>query len=188
MATASTRSEIRVAHADNVVASAEILEAAAQWGALSGRPSWRPGSFAGLESTGISRLRDDLERYSLYVMRIDNDMVATFSLLESDALFWPAAGDEALYLHRFAVRRSAAGCGGHAIAWSVEEARRRGRDYLRLDCLAENQRIRRYYEGHGFAAVDERVIDAVRFSLYELPITPGIGSAIHGRDVFRLGR
>jgi hypothetical protein len=177
MSTASPRPEIRVAHADNVVASAEILEAAARWGALSGRPSWRPGSFAGLESTGISRLRDDLQHHSLYVMWIDNDTVATFSLLESDALFWPAAGDEALYLHRFAVRRSAAGCGDHAIAWSVAEARRRGRAYLRLDCLAENQRIRRYYECHGFAAVDERVIDAVRFSLYELPITPGAGSA-----------
>jgi ribosomal protein S18 acetylase RimI-like enzyme len=177
MTTASARAEIRVVHARNVVTSAEILEAAAQWGALSGRPSWRPGSFAGLESTGISRLRDDLERNSLFLVRLGNDAVATFSLLESDATFWPSAGDEALYLHRFAVRRSAAGCGGHAIAWSAEEAQRRRRDYIRLDCLAENQRIRRYYEGHGFAAVDERLIDEVRFSLYEMPVTAGAHSA-----------
>jgi GNAT superfamily N-acetyltransferase len=168
---ASTRPEIRVALAGNPVTSAEILEAAAGWGALCGRPSWAPGSFAGPDSTGMARLRNDLERNSLYLVWLDNIAVATFSLLESDALFWPSAGDEALYLHRFAVLRSAAGRGSHAIAWSVEETRRRGRDHLRLDCLAENQGIRRYYERHGFAAVDERVIEDVRFSLYELRVT-----------------
>jgi ribosomal protein S18 acetylase RimI-like enzyme len=178
---ASTRPEICVAPAHDVATSAEILEAASSWGALSGHPSWAPGSFAGLESTGVSRLRNDLERHSLYLLWLDNAAVATFSLLESDALFWPYAGDEALYLHRFAVLRSAAGCGGHAIAWSVEETRRRGRDYLRLDCLAENQGIRRYYERHGFARVDERVIDDVRFSLYELRV----GAAAHSTRTAR---
>jgi hypothetical protein len=163
--------EIRVAPAGNPVTSAEILEAAAGWGASCGRPSWTPGSFVGPDSIGMARLRNDLERNSLYLVWLDNAAVATFSLLESDSLFRPSAGDEALYLHRFAVLRSAAGCGGHAIAWSVEETRRRARDYLRLDCLAENQGIRRYYERHGFAAVGERVIDDVRFSLCELRVT-----------------
>lgn len=174
MTSASTRPEIRVAPAHDVATSAEILEAASWWGALSEHPSWTPGSFAGLESSGVARLRTDLERHSLYLVWLDNAAVATFSLLESDALFWPSAGDEALYLHRFAVLRPAAGCGGHAIAWCVEETRRRERGYLRLDCLAENQGIRRYYEGHGFAAVDERVIDDVRFSLYELRVTHAV--------------
>jgi GNAT superfamily N-acetyltransferase len=119
----------------------------------------------------VSRLRKDLESGSLYLVWLGDRPVATFSLLESDPMYWPAAGDDALYLHRFAVRRDAAGAGRRAVEWAVEEARRRGRDYIRLDCLAENPGIRRYYESCGFAAVDETVIDEVRFSLYELLVT-----------------
>jgi hypothetical protein len=118
----------------------------------------------------MTRLRSDLERNSLHLVWLGNRAVATFSLLESDALYWPAARDDALYLHRFAVRRDAAGAGRHAVEWVVGEARRRGRDYIRLDCLTENAGIRRYYERCGFAAVDETVIDEVRFSLYERPV------------------
>jgi GNAT superfamily N-acetyltransferase len=118
----------------------------------------------------VSRLRKDLASRSLYLVWRDDRPVATFSLLESDPMYWPSAGDDALYLHRFAVRRDAAGAGRRAVEWAVEEAQRRGRDYIRLDCLAENPGIRRYYESCGFAAVDETVIDEVRFSLYELAV------------------
>jgi predicted N-acetyltransferase YhbS len=119
----------------------------------------------------MSRLRKDLETRSLHLVWVGDRPVATFSLLESDALYWPSAADDALYLHRFAVRRDAAGAGRHAVEWTVGEARRRGREYIRLDCLAENPGIRRYYERFGFAAVDETVIDGVRFSLYEMRMT-----------------
>ena len=121
----------------------------------------------------MSRLRKDLESGGLYLIWRGDRPVATFSLLESDSIYWPSAGDDALYLHRFAVRRDAAGAGRRAVAWAIEEARRRGREYVRLDCLAENPGIRRYYESFGFAAVDETLIDEVRFSLYELPVTAG---------------
>jgi Acetyltransferase (GNAT) family len=175
MSSPSRRLEIRVA--DDTATSAEILEAAATGGASEGRTSWTPGSFTGLESVGMSRLRTDLERKSLYLVWLGNRTVATFSLLESDPLFWPSAGDNALYLHRFAVRRDATGAGRHAVDWMVGEARRRGRDYIRLDCLAENSGIRRYYESRGFAAVDETAIDEVRFSLYEMEVTADARSA-----------
>jgi GNAT superfamily N-acetyltransferase len=161
--------EIRLA--EDTDASAEILEAAASAGAAEGRPSWSPGSFTGSQGPGISRLRSDLEIKGLYLVWVGDRPVATFSLLESDPLYWPAAADDALYLHRFAVRRHAAGVGRQAVEWAVGEALRRGREYIRLDCLAENRGIRRYYERCGFAAVDETVIDEVRFSLYEMRVT-----------------
>jgi GNAT superfamily N-acetyltransferase len=173
MSIRAPRLEIRVADPRDIATSAEILEAAATSGASAGRPSWTPGSFTGAGSVGISRLRKDLESRSVHLVWLGNEAVATFSLLESDALFWPSARDDALYLHRFAVRRVAAGAGSRVVEWVVEEARRRGRDYVRLDCLAGNHGIRRYYERHGFAAVDEQLIDGVRFSLYELPVRTG---------------
>ncbi len=161
--------DLRVAVASDPEASAAIIEEVAAWGASRGFPSWRPGSFTGPDSVGMSRLHGDIATRSLHLVWRGATPVATFSLLERDPMFWPAAGDEALYLHRFAVRRTAAGAGRHAVEWCLHEARLRDRDYVRLDCLAENPGIRRYYQHFGFAAVDEKVIDGTRYSLYEVP-------------------
>ena len=137
------------------------------WGAAEGFPNFGPGGYVGPESRGVGYLRDDIAADGLYLVWQGDTAVATFSLLEADPFFWPNAGGDALYLHRFAVRRSAAGIGRHAIAWCLEEARRRGRSYVRLDCLAGNPGIRCYYERFGFIAVDERVISGTHYALYE---------------------
>jgi hypothetical protein len=150
--------------------SAAIIEEVAAWGASVGFPSWMPGSFTGPESIGMSRLRGDIAAGGLHLVWQGSHALATFSLLERDLLYWPAAGADALYLHRFAVRRVAAGAGRHAVLWSLREAHRRGRPFVRLDCLAENPGIRRYYERFGFTEVGERTIDGTRYSLYEVAV------------------
>jgi len=165
-----TDTDLRVSGSGEAEVSAAIIEEVAAWGASQEYPSWLPGSFTGPDSLGMSRLRGDIAARSLYLVWRAGTPVATFSLLERDPMYWPAAGDEALYLHRFAVRRAAAGAGRHAVEWCLREARRRDRRYVRLDCLAENRGIRRYYERFGFAAVDETVIDGTRYSLYEVPV------------------
>ena len=175
--------EIRVTGSDDPETSAAIIEAVASWGASEGFPNWTPGTFTGPDSVGLSRLRGDIATKSLYLVWRGDSPVATFSLLERDPVFWPDAGDDALYLHRFAVRRAAAGAGRHAVAWCLREARRRRRSFVRLDCLAENPGIRRYYERFGFVAVDETVIDGTRYSLYEAPVAAAlrITPALHDR-------
>jgi len=165
-----TDTDLRVAGSGEAEVSAAIIEEVAAWGASQGYPSWLPGSFTGPDSLGMSRLRGDIAASSLYLVWRAGTPVATFSLLERDPMYWPAAGDEALYLHRFAVRRAAAGAGHHAVEWCLREARRRDRRYVRLDCLAENPGIRKYYERFGFTAVDETVTDGTRYTLCEVPV------------------
>jgi len=160
--------DVRVAASIEPATSATIIEEVATWGAAVGFPSWTPGSFTGADSVGISRLRGDIAVDGLFLVWRGTTPVATFSLLEHDPKFWPGAGDEALYLHRFAVRRSAAGVGAHAVMWCLDEARRRDRSFVRLDCLADNPGIRRYYERFGFAVVDEKLIDSTRYCLCEV--------------------
>jgi hypothetical protein len=175
---------IRIAHSDDPATSAAIIEEVAAWGASKGFPSWIPGTFTGPESVGLTRLRGDIATHSLYLVWRGESPVATFSLLERDPIYWPDADDDALYLHRFAVRRAAAGSGRHAVTWCLHEAQRRRRAFVRLDCLAANSGIRRYYEGFGFAAVDETVIDGTRYGLYEAPVAAALSRltpALHDR-------
>lgn len=168
----STESELRVSAASEIELSAGIIEEVVAWGAGAGMPSWSPGSFTGQDSVGVSRLRGDIASGGLYLIWRRDRPVGTFSLLESDPIYWPDGGDAAMYLHRFAVSRDAAGAGGFAVEWCLRETRRRGRSYVRLDCLADNAGIRRYYERFGFTAVEEVVITGTRYSLYEVPVTP----------------
>ena len=167
-----TEFDLRIVSSTDTEPSARIIEEVAVWGESTGMPSWTPGSFTGPESVGVLRLRGDIAIGGLYLIWRDERPVGTFSLLDSDPMFWPDAGDAAMYLHRFAISRAAAGAGRHAVEWCLRETQRRGRSHVRLDCLADNPGIRRYYERFGFIAVDEKVIDGTRYSLYEVPVTP----------------
>lgn len=167
-----TDTDLRIVMSTDPGPSAAIIEEVAAWGEATGYPSWIPGSFTGPESVGISRLRADVASGGLYLMWRGERAVGTLSLLENDPLFWPGAGDEAMYLHRFAVRRGDAGAGRQAVRWCIGEARRRGRSFVRLDCLAGNPGIRRYYESYGFVQVDGKLVNGTQYSLYQVAVTP----------------
>jgi GNAT superfamily N-acetyltransferase len=160
-------SAFRVEPSEDVELNASILEEVAAWVALEGLRAWRPGWFAYPDGPGIPRLRRDAESGSLYIALLDDFAAASISLLDNDPLYWPDAADDALYLHRFAVRRAAAGIGRLAVEWTIEESRRRGRAYVRLDCLADSPRICSYYESCGFTRVGDAKMDDVPLFLYE---------------------
>jgi hypothetical protein len=162
--------EVRPATDDQVAISASILEEAADRGTTQGYMSWLPGNFTGPAARGTVKLRNDAESSSLFLAWSEDAAIATFSLLERDLVYWPEGADDALYLHRFAVRRVAAGAGRRAIDWMVAEVQRRGRTYLRLDCLADNPGICGYHEQAGFVEVRQVVRDGTRLSLRELPV------------------
>jgi len=65
---------------------------------------------------------------------------------------WENSAQDALYVHSLAVAREYAGMdvGRRILDWAAEVARRAGKTCLRLDCMAENPRLRRYYAGAGF--------------------------------------
>jgi GNAT superfamily N-acetyltransferase len=161
----------RVAISEDVALNAAILEEVAVWVQAAGLRAWPPGQFAYPDGSGIARLRRDAESGSLYVAWLDDLAGASVSLLETDPLYWPDAPADALYLHRFGALRAAPGIGRRAVEWTVDESRRRGRDYVRLDCLADCPAICRYYESCGFSRVGDAKMDDVPLALYERPVT-----------------
>lgn len=115
----------------------------------------------------------------------DERVLGTLTLDRADPL-WADRPGSAAYVHRLAVRRSAAGLGARLLQWAAIEALAEGRSYLRLDCVASNRRLRRYYEAAGFvhrgdahlagppgARADDGPITTV--SRYELRLSPGEG-------------
>lgn len=168
--------DVRSVTVDDVETAVAILEEAIAWGSSNGFQSWTPGTFADARGVGRSHLQEAVEVHGLYLVWVDGEPAATFSLFTVDQRYWPDAGDDAVYLHKFATRRTAAGVGRRAIEWIVGEVRRLGRRYLRLDCLAENDGIQRYYESCGFTAVDRTVINGVPYGLYELAVPPAFAA------------
>lgn len=60
--------------------------------------------------------------------------------------------------------------GREVLRWADGETLRRGRRFLRLDCLADNPGIRACYERAGFERRDELEVEGLRFALYERAI------------------
>ena len=139
------------------------------------RPS---GSASSASSNGRSRSRATsspkaIDRGEVYVVEgEDDEPVATLALLQDDPQYWGDRPQDALYLHKFAVRRDRAGrgIGAAVVEWANAEAAEAGREFLRLDCLCDNPRIRDYYEDLGFEHRGDLVLNGRNMSLYERPV------------------
>jgi GNAT superfamily N-acetyltransferase len=90
-------------------------------------------------------------------------------MLLDDPAYWGARPPDAFYVHKLAVRRDRAGrgIGAAVVEWANAEAAEAGREFLRLDCLGDNPRIRDYYEDLGFQHRGDLVADGRKLSLYE---------------------
>jgi GNAT superfamily N-acetyltransferase len=155
-------------------ATAEAHHAVAVWREVAmwlqdtARELWDPDQFSELEAETMAA------RGELVLAFDGNDPAACMILQPCDPLFWPGATDDALYLHRLAVRRPYAGMGWSTamIEWASAAAKDRGADALRLDC-APRPALIRLYEEHGFCRVDAEPVslggfEVVRFERLKL--------------------
>jgi GNAT superfamily N-acetyltransferase len=145
---------------------AELLDEATVWVGELGFEQW-PLPFPRDE------LAEAIDRGEVYVVEgEDDEPVATLVLLQDDPQYWGERPQDALYLHKFAVRRDRAGrgIGAAVVEWANAEAAEAGREFLRLDCLCDNLRIRDYYEDLGFEHRGDLVLNGRNMSLYERPV------------------
>lgn len=139
----------RPANGDEVGAFIELLEDAAAWMGARGIDQWRPGSmraqrgaFVAAQTRGEIWVREQAGRISGgAVLRSEPDPI------------WadlPVA--DAMYVSKLVVARDAAG--GHLGASILSDleliARDRGAKWMRLDCVASNESLARYYQRRGY--------------------------------------
>jgi len=138
---AMVKVEIRRATQDDLAIVLRVLDDAAAWLSSRGIHQW-PVAF---EPHWIS---PDIEAGETWLALKDDSPVATLTLGWSDPL-WPDDG-RAGYVHRLARKRDTPGLGDALLDWVAEQVEIRGRDFIRLDCVATNQVLRAYYEDRAF--------------------------------------
>jgi GNAT superfamily N-acetyltransferase len=153
---------IRPAALTDVPVVAEMLDEATAFVRTMGRDQWQV-------PYPQEKLRASVSDGSLYVVHVDGEAAATFTLLLDDPTFWGERPPDAVYLHKLAVRRAFAGrgLGAQIVTWVGEETARLGRSFLRLDCQRDLPGIRSYYERLGFEHRGELERGTFAWALYE---------------------
>jgi GNAT superfamily N-acetyltransferase len=139
---------------DDVPETDELIRATADWLIRMGEPLWGPNE------TSLDELNRVALIGELVIGRVANELATCMFLHDEDRLFWPhVAAGEALYIHRLAVARKFAGLGyAHAMLdWAADEARAKGRRFLRLDC-EPRAKLLALYQGAGYRRFDSQPI------------------------------
>lgn len=152
---APTRDLSRICIRQATIADAETMlelwQSSARWLLASGIVQWRPEYF---NRDGVVEFLTNGS--DAYVAEIDGVAVGTYVVTWSDPAIWAELDDgHAGYIHRFAVNRNykGSGIGPYLIRCAEEQIRSKGKKHVRLDCMADNQRLNRYYEELGFRFV-----------------------------------
>lgn len=116
----------------------------------------------------------DAQPENFCIGKLEGSTVCAFILQRSDAEYWAAKRDEAVYLHKFCVKREFAGLGvtKRAIEAIKRLCREKGILYIRLDTALDEKVIRKIYLNIGFKIVD--IIDYPNgrsMALYELEVS-----------------
>ncbi|MFD1135927.1 GNAT family N-acetyltransferase [Paenibacillus urinalis] len=131
----------------------EILElwtGAARWIQAKGINQWHPDEF-NLAQTEQLIMDRELE---FFVAKTDGIIIGTLYICWSDPVVWGELNDAASsgYIHRFAVKRShlGQGVGRELLLWAEDYIRIKGKKQIRLDCMADNERLNQYYVTSGY--------------------------------------
>ena len=145
------------AQADDLDRYIELLEEVAEWLSQRGVEQWRPGSFR----QSAPFYADSIRQGEVQLAFSGDELVGTLRLLLHEPIVWPdIAADDAVYVYSLAVRRQWANqqVGRRLLQWAGRRASELGRSYVRLDCMADNTFLRRYYTQAGFQ--DRGEVDA----------------------------
>ena len=140
-----------------------MLEEAARWMLRRGIEGWTPDGFS------RKRIAALIESGEMYLAVLDGRPAGTFTLQWSDTETWGDVPDDAGYIHGLAIRREFAGKGlGREMLRRAEHmVSRSEREYLRLDCVADNDALNEYYRQAGFARRGSAMVRGLAVSLYE---------------------
>ncbi len=150
---------------EELSAFSDVIQGVSRWFLERGQPMWP------LEMLTPEALRLAYPDGEFWLGSILGEAVATFVLLEHDPSFWPdIAPDESVFIHKIAVNRRFKGhaLGVQVLDFARDQARSRGKQFLRLDTDVRRVPVRALYEGYGFSWAGECRVYDFDCVLYEL--------------------
>ncbi|MDA9774107.1 GNAT family N-acetyltransferase [Saprospiraceae bacterium] len=114
-------------------------------------------------------LLDGLTNKEFYFLKQADETLGMIRILESDELYWGKQNEAALYIHSLVVQAEFKGRGlGVKAMLKVEEiAREKKINFLRLDCVSENQDLCNYYIQQGFKIVGKKQMPLSENTLFQ---------------------
>lgn len=158
-----------VIYANRLKEAVAVIREVAAWGREKGLRVW-PDEWL----TPEELVTEEAPPESFYIGEADGETACAFILQDRDGEFWGNVPEgEAIYLHKFCVRRSFAHRGmTRAVVEAIrQQCRDRGIKYIRLDAALDEKTIRKIYLSVGFRIVD--IIDHENgrsTALYELEV------------------
>jgi ribosomal protein S18 acetylase RimI-like enzyme len=135
-----------------------ILREAADWLSARGIQQW----YHWYMDVGEEILRESLQHHEVYLFQRDNSRIGTVTIQWTDPDVWGERGmdGKAGYIHGMAIVRSATGMrvGERMLEWAIGTIAARGRRQARLDAMASNGRLCRYYEQRGFRPLETALL------------------------------
>ncbi len=106
-----------------------------------------------------------------FYLAVQKDVVVGILMFQSEDLeFWSdIPPGESMFVHRLAVRRSFAGgnVSTAMLQWAIEQCQILGKQYLRLDCVADRARLRSIYEKFGFQHHSDKQVGSYFVARYQ---------------------
>ncbi|KAG0022576.1 hypothetical protein BGZ80_011722 [Entomortierella chlamydospora] len=169
----------------------DILERAAQWMEANSLIQWIPGSFVAPKTRAHIEYTISLGNAYFIIMDKREPMsqqetttatgkiIGTFTLNYADPfdeMLWKDIVQDwtdAVYIHRLVVEREykGFGLGPKALEFAELEGLKRGKNYLRLDCMADNKLLKAYYREKAHFKEFEDFPGERLFGRFERPIT-----------------
>lgn len=156
---------IRPASLDEAPIVFNLWLGSAKWLQAKNIDQWNPVRFA-LEHV-IEYMNSGSD---VYLAVMNNEFVGTYLITWEDPFIWKELDDsESGYIHRFAVSRQfkGMGIGIKLLRIAEEQIRSKGKKHIRLDCMADNERINQYYRDAEFQYVRRMDEEGWSVNLYE---------------------
>jgi len=160
---------IRPATPDDAQDVLNVWMNAAEWLQSKGIDQWNPEQFS-LDFV-MACIRDS----EVFLAEAGHAIVGTYLLTWSDPSIWRELDNaESGYIHKLAVRRDFKGQGIGRLLLEHAENRimEQGKRCIRLDCMADNERLNRYYLDAGYTYVRRFDGDGWSANLYEKRVVP----------------
>ncbi len=137
---------------DDAAAIVAMRDAAARWLLDRGVAQWHPGEVP------VIGVREQVAAAEWHVLRDGRGLLAAVRISESDEPIWGVQPSPAVYIHGLMTdrRRAVRGLGASVLRWAESEARPRGRQLVRLDCVEASARLRDFYVAAGYTVVGRR--------------------------------